>query len=77
MVAAIGHLEVEQLHAESAPGQFEIVTAHKDALEVSLLALLSMQCTAEQQVRYPLSQPFQDLTRGGSVAPCTIVNSVP
>ena len=34
MVAAIGPLEVEQLHAESAPGQFEIVTTHKEALEV-------------------------------------------
>ena len=45
-MAAIGCLEVEQLHAESAPGQFEIVTGHKDALEVSLLAVLSMQRTA-------------------------------
>lgn len=45
-MAAIGCLEVEQLHAESAPGQFEIVTGHKDALEVSLLAVLPMRRTA-------------------------------
>lgn len=48
MVAAIGWLEVEQLHAESGPGQFEIVTGHKDAMEVRLLAVLPMQRTAEQ-----------------------------
>ena len=45
-MAAIGCLEVEQLHAESAPGQFEIVTGHKDAMEVSLLAVLPMRRTA-------------------------------
>ena len=48
MVAAIGCLEVEQLHAESGPGQFEIVTGHKDALEVSLPAGLPIQRTAER-----------------------------
>ena len=45
-MAAIGCLEVEQLHAESAPGQFEIVTGHKDALEVSLRASKILFVTA-------------------------------
>ena len=37
MVAALDPLNVEQLHAESAPGQFEIVTGHKEAMEVTTL----------------------------------------
>ena len=30
-------LPVEQLHGESAPGQFEVVTTHDEALQVRLL----------------------------------------
>ena len=37
MVAAVDPLNVEQLHAESGPGQFEIVTGHKEAMEVTIL----------------------------------------
>ena len=40
MVAALDPLNVEQLHTESAPGQFEIVTGHRDALEVCLIGQL-------------------------------------
>lgn len=40
MVAAVDPLNVEQLHAESGPGQFEIVTGHKEAMEVTILLKL-------------------------------------
>ena len=48
MVGALDPLNVEQLHAESAPGQYEIVTGHKEAMEVTVLPSfdLSMVCAS-------------------------------
>lgn len=43
IAAAVDPLNVEQLHAESAPGQFEIVTGHKEALEVPALPSLTFK----------------------------------
>lgn len=39
-------LPVEQLHAESAPGQFEIVTTHDDALQVRPLPSMTSSIPA-------------------------------
>ncbi|CAL5223477.1 g6000 [Coccomyxa viridis] len=58
MVAAVDPLNVEQLHAESGPGQFEIVTGHKEAMEATDALLYTREAICAVAAKHKLTASF-------------------